>query len=82
MKDLILPASNLPTRIENFVGRISILNKIDEYIFEKKKQIIIFTSFAGTGKTSIANRYGYMFLKKNKNNFFYWMKSDANNLDL
>lgn len=82
MNDLILPASNLPTRIENFVGRISILNKIDESIFEKKKQIIILTSFAGTGKTSIANRYGYMFLKKNKNNFVYWMKSDANNLDL
>ena len=37
-------------------------------------------SFAGTGKSTIANEFGYRFKAIHRDNYSYWMKSDENNL--
>ena len=75
-----MPASYLPSRTLNFVGREHILNEIEETFLTEKKQIIVLTSFAGTGKSTVANEFGYRFKDLNKNCYSYWMKSDETNL--
>jgi len=74
----MLPASNLPLRTNNFVGRKSFLKKIDSAFNIEKKKIVALHSFSGTGKTSIANEYGYSFKSKG---FVYWIKSDNGELN-
>jgi len=64
----MLPASNLPMKIKNFVGRKSYLNKI-EITFNEKK-IVILNSYSGTGKTCLANEYSHLFKSIG---FVYWI---------
>ena len=81
VNESILPPSFLPACIKNFVGREEILKRMNEAIFEKGIQIIILSAFAGVGKSTVANKFGYTFKEKNSNNYAFWMKSDENNLD-
>jgi tetratricopeptide (TPR) repeat protein len=81
VNESILPPSFLPACIKNFVGREKILKRMNEAIFEKNIQIIILSAFAGVGKSSVANKFGYTFKEKNSNNYAFWMKSDENNLE-
>lgn len=64
----MLPASNLPMKIKNFIGRKSFLNKIDIAFNEKK--IVILNSYSGTGKTCLANEYSHLFKSIG---FVYWI---------
>lgn len=45
-----------------------------------KKQMVVLCSYAGTGKSTVANEFAYRFIKQNYC-FAYWMKSDEKNLD-
>jgi len=63
------------------VGRKEYLDQIDKALTKEKKQIIILSSFSGTGKSSIANEIGHRFNERFFNQFVYWMRSDENNLD-
>ncbi len=74
-----LLTSELPTRTINFIGREIILKQIEKNFFELNKQIVVVSSFSGTGKTTVANEFGYQFLEKNPDSYAYWMKSDENN---
>jgi hypothetical protein len=73
-----LPASFLPSKTLNFVGREKFMNEIRSALESGK--IVIISSFAGTGKSTLANEYAYRFLIPN-NNLVYWFKSDENNLN-
>ena len=77
----ILPPSFLPACIKNFVGREEILERMSEALFEYNTQIIILSAFAGVGKSTVANKFGFSFKEKNSTNYVFWMKSDGNNLD-
>ena len=77
-----LPANDLPGRIENFTGRESILERINKAFVENKNKIVVLSSYAGIGKSSIANEYACQFIAKQSDHFAYWMKSDGNNIDL
>ena len=79
----ILPQSKLLNRNQSFIGRKEYLKQIESsFSKENKKQIVILSSFAGTGKSSIANVIGHRFNEKFRNQFVYWMRSDEkNNLD-
>jgi len=79
-----MPASNLPKKILHFVGREDYLNLIESvYLKEKNKKIVVLSSFAGTGKTTLANEFGYQYRDKQpaKCSIVYWIKSDNNNAD-
>ena len=79
-----MPASNLPKKILHFVGREDYLNLIESvYLKEKSKKIVVLSSFAGTGKTTLANEFGYQYKDKQpaKYSIVYWIKSDNNNAD-
>jgi len=77
----VLPPSKLPTRNQNFIGRKEYLDQIDNALTKGNKQVIILSSFSGTGKSSIANETGHVFNDRSFNHFVYWMGSDKNNLD-
>ena len=77
----ILPSSKLLKRNLNFIGREEYLNQIEKAFIEEKKQLIILSSFSGTGKSSIANEIGHRFNERFLNHFVYWMRSDDNNFD-
>jgi tetratricopeptide (TPR) repeat protein len=64
----------LPEPIPNFSGRTTILNNIKSIFNEK--QIIILNSVSGTGKSAIANRYGWK-LKDETDYIITWMESDS-----
>jgi len=81
VNESILPPSFLPACIRNFVGREEILKSMNEALFENNIQIIILSAFAGVGKSTVANKFGYTFKEKDSNNYVFWMKSDENNLD-
>jgi len=49
-------------------------------LFSEKKFIVI-TSLPGSGKTTIANKIGWEWLKVSHSHFVYWIKSDEANLD-
>ncbi len=78
MESKDLPASFLPSKTLNFVGREKFMNEIESALESGK--IVIISSFAGTGKSTLANEYAYRFLIPN-NNLVYWFKSDENNLN-
>lgn len=80
LRDQSLPVSILPNRPIHFIGRENIINEMSK-AYQNSKQIIILCSYAGTGKTTIANEFGHMFTKKKKGNYAFWMKSDERNLD-
>lgn len=63
------------------MGREKFLERINASFSKDNKKIIVLSSFAGTGKSAIANQFGYMFNDKDECNYVYWMKSDANNLE-
>ena len=67
-------SSYLPEPIPNFSGRTTVLNNIKS-IFNVK-QIIILNSVSGTGKSAIANRYGWK-LKDETDYIITWMESDS-----
>ena len=78
-----MPASILPKRILNFVGREEYLKNIETIYLEENKNTVCLSSIAGTGKTTITNEFGYQFKSKQSSNssFVYWVKSDNNNAD-
>jgi len=69
-----IPSSYLPNKIPNFSGRNDVLNQIKNAFNKDRKQIIILKSISGTGKSAIANKYGWD-LNADLINVF-WMKSD------
>jgi hypothetical protein len=75
----MLPASNLPIRTKNFIGRENYLEMIDSTFKKEKKQIVVLNSFSGTGKTSIANEYSYRF---KSTGFVYWIKPEIGEMNL
>ena len=77
----ILPPSKLLNRNKEFIGRKEYLDQIEEAFTKENKQIIILSSFQGTGKSSIANEIAHRFNKRSFNQFVYWMRSDEDNLD-
>ena len=73
---------NLPAKMNDFIGREEYLKQIEDILKDETKKIVTLCSFAGTGKTSLANEYGHRFKEKSKkSNIVYWIKSDANNSD-
>ena len=80
---VFLLKSKLPNRILNFVGREELLDRIESAFFVETRKLAIISSFAGTGKTSIANEYGYKFANKTLNkDFVFWIKSDGQNSEI
>jgi hypothetical protein len=78
-----LPASDLPSRIDNFIEKDQILEKISQTFLSNNKQIIVIASFSGTGKTTTAIEYGYKFIEnKNGHHFAYMIKSDGIKIEL
>lgn len=78
-----MPASDLPSRIDNFIEKDQILEKINQTFLTNNKQIIVITSFSGTGKTTTAIEYGYKFIEnKNGHHFAYMIKSDGIKIEL
>jgi len=77
----LLPPSKLLNRNKNLIGRKEYLDQIDKAFTIENKQIIILSSFQGTGKSSIANEIGHRFNDRSLNQFVYWMRSDENYLD-
>ncbi len=75
----MLPASNLPIRTKNFIGRENYLEMIDSAFNKETKQIVVLNSFSGTGKTSIANEYSYRF---KSTGFVYWIKPEIGEMNL
>jgi hypothetical protein len=72
----------LPVRTNRFVGREKYLKDIESAFSNENKKIIVLSSFPGTGKTTLANEFGYRFTEKSFNNHLvYWIKSDGNNSD-
>lgn len=69
------PPSYLQSRI-NFVGRKDYLQRIHSVYADDKKKIVVLSSFSGSGKSALANEFGYQF--KKSNNYVYWIKSDGN----
>ena len=65
----------MPNNISNFSGRIQVLNEIKNAFNKYKKQIVILKSISGTGKSSIATKYGWELVNENLANVF-WLKSD------
>ena len=76
-----MPPSKLPNRFENFIGRQKYLDQINSAFTIESKQVIILSSFAGTGKSSIANEIGHRLNEKYLNQFVYWIRSDEHNLE-
>ncbi len=66
--------SCLPEPIPNFSGRTKILDNIESTFNEKK--IIILNSVSGTGKSAIANRYGWK-LNDETDYIITWIESDS-----
>ena len=72
----------MPVRTNRFVGREQYLKDIEFAFANENKKIIVLSSFPGTGKTTLANEFGYRFTEKSINNHLvYWVKSDGNNSD-
>jgi tetratricopeptide (TPR) repeat protein len=80
-KKKTIPSSNLPMKISNFIGRLDVLNNI-KYAFNKEnKQIVILkSSKSGTGKSSIANKYGWE-LTIDDSAIVYWINCDDIDLE-
>ena len=76
-----LPASDLPERTKNFIGRENYLKVMEDTFYSSvNKNIIVLRSFPGTGKTTLAKEFGYKFKRKSFNDHFtYWVKSDGSN---
>ena len=77
----ILPPSKLLNRDSNFIGRKEYLEKIESAFTKENKQVVILSSFSGTGKSSIANEICHRFNDSSLNQLVYWMKADEFNLD-
>ncbi len=76
-----MPPSRLLNHNKNFIGRKEYLKQIDSAFTKQNKQIVILSSFSGTGKSSIANEIGHILNDRSFNQFVYWMASDENKLD-
>jgi hypothetical protein len=57
---------DIAQRVVPFIGRTQILEQIDEQM--KSKQIVILAAFGGTGKTALANEFGYKYCEQSTNN--------------
>lgn len=64
----------------NLIERKTILNEISDTFLNKKEQTVLLCSYAGSGKSTIANEYGYSFLSESANNFAYFFNSSEQNL--
>jgi hypothetical protein len=53
----------LMPRVVPFIGRTQILEKIREEI--KTKQIVVLAAYGGTGKSTVANEFGYRYAENN-----------------
>lgn len=83
INESLLPPSYLPLgKINNFVGRINTLSRLNEAYFENECKIIILSSCAGMGKSTIANEFGLHFKAKKSHYYVYWMKSDKKNIEI
>ena len=56
---------DLAHRVVPFIGRTQILEQIDEQM--QSKQIVILAAFGGTGKTALANEFGYRYCEQSAN---------------
>ena len=57
----------MPVRTNRFVGREQYLKDIELAFASENKKIIVLSSFPGTGKTTLANEFGYRFTEKSIN---------------
>ena len=60
--NLVLPANNFPKCVANFVGRELYLEGIEAAFSNENKKLVILSSMPGTGKTTLAIKFGYRFL--------------------
>ena len=68
-------ASNLPNEICNFTARETSLDEIAD-IF-KTGQFVAISAFAGTGKTTLANKYGHLIKNVEKLAVVRWLKAET-----
>jgi len=74
-KSAVIPSS-LPRKIINFVDRNDVLNQIkNTFNKDRKKIVILNSSRPGTGKSSIANEFGWESCIEDLTNV-YWMNSE------
>jgi tetratricopeptide (TPR) repeat protein len=57
---------DLMQRVVPFIGRTQTLDKISEEM--KTKQIVVLAAYGGTGKSTLANEFGYRYAEKRDNN--------------
>ena len=76
-----MPPSKLLNRQLNFIEREEYVQQIQSAFEKEDKQIVILSSFSGTGKSSVANQIGHIYNESSLSQLVYWMSSDATNLD-
>jgi len=66
-----------PKRTEHFIGRKQYLKEIEFEYLNRKRQIIVLRSISGTGKSTLANEFGYRYKNQSINdNIVYWVKAN------
>ncbi|CAF0793897.1 unnamed protein product [Didymodactylos carnosus] len=78
-KALIRLSSNMPNEsIKNFIQKQALFKEIEE-IFSKSNKYVIISGYAGSGKTTLASKYGHK-QKDENNKIVRWFNAESKDL--